>query len=63
MALAYYDMAKLMRMTYDQKLSSSLEKVKIEQAKTQRDCAAVLAGTVPGSSGRHGRTIEQRVVV
>ncbi len=33
MALTYYDMEKLMRMVYAQKLSSSLEKIEVEQGR------------------------------
>ncbi len=33
MALTYYDMEKLMRMVYAQKLSSSLEKIEVERSR------------------------------
>jgi len=33
MALTYYDMEKLMRMVYAQKVSSSLEKIEVERSR------------------------------
>ncbi len=38
MALTYYDMEKLMRMVYDQKLSASMRKIEIRRSRITWNC-------------------------
>ncbi len=54
MALTYYDMEKLMRMVYAQKLLSSLEKLDVERSRVRRDrepaCDRVLCRVRPSGA-------------
>lgn len=62
MALTYYDMEKLMRMTYDQKLSASRRNIMIARSKV-RNHMPTRAGFVPDPSEQSQSRREQCVVI